>query len=130
MLYHRITLEDDEDEDLDVEPAPRRPVLVISDSLKEGLQCGISDILPQTVAQSVYVTLIQLWSFPYEFFLHTYSEKEHVFSKSRKEKRKGTPENHWVEVYCMWRKKLLQLLSLLNRWLKHDKELYPDQLFP
>ncbi|XP_037536331.1 coiled-coil domain-containing protein 117 isoform X2 [Nematolebias whitei] len=52
-IEDRITLEDDEDEDLDVEPAPRRPVLVMSDSLKEGLQCGISDILPQTVAQSV-----------------------------------------------------------------------------
>lgn len=57
-MYFRITLEDDdEDEDLDVEPAPRRPVLVISDSLKEGLQRGISDILPHTVAQSVYVAL-------------------------------------------------------------------------
>lgn len=55
-MYHRITLEDDvEDEDLGVEPAPRRPVLVISDSLKEGLQRGITDILPHTVAQSVYV---------------------------------------------------------------------------
>ncbi|KAM4745268.1 LOW QUALITY PROTEIN: coiled-coil domain-containing protein 117 [Anableps anableps] len=51
-IEDRIILEDD-DEDLDVEPAPRRPVLVISDSLKEGLQRGISDILPQTVAQSV-----------------------------------------------------------------------------
>lgn len=57
-MYHRIMLEDDdEDEDLDVEPAPRRPVLVISDSLKDGLQRGISDILPHTVAQSVYVLL-------------------------------------------------------------------------
>lgn len=56
LVCHRITLEDDdEDEDLDLEPAPRRPVLVISDSLKEGLQRGISDILPHTVAQSVYV---------------------------------------------------------------------------
>ncbi|XP_013869768.1 coiled-coil domain-containing protein 117 isoform X2 [Austrofundulus limnaeus] len=63
-IEDRITLEDDDDdEDLDVEPAARRPVLVISDSLKEGLQCGISDILPQTVAQSVYGILIQL-SFP------------------------------------------------------------------
>ncbi|KAF3850810.1 hypothetical protein F7725_012582 [Dissostichus mawsoni] len=54
-IEDRITLEDDdEDEDLDVEPAPRRPVLVMSDSLKEGLQRGISDILPHTVAQSVY----------------------------------------------------------------------------
>lgn len=61
LTYCRITLEDDdEDEDLDVEPAPRRPVLVISDSLKEGLQRGISDILPHTVAQSVYVILILL----------------------------------------------------------------------
>ncbi|XP_072244027.1 coiled-coil domain-containing protein 117 isoform X1 [Leuresthes tenuis] len=53
-IEDRITLEDDdEDEDLDVEPAQRRPVLVISDSLKEGLQRGISDILPHTVTQSV-----------------------------------------------------------------------------
>lgn len=53
-IEDRITLEDDdEDEDLDIEPAQRRPVLVISDSLKEGLQRGISDILPHTVAQSV-----------------------------------------------------------------------------
>lgn len=57
-MCFRITLEDDdEDEGLDVEPAPRRPVLVISDSLKEGLQRGINDILPHTVAQSVYVLL-------------------------------------------------------------------------
>lgn len=40
-----------------MEPAQRRPVLVLSDSLKEGLQRGISDILPHTVAQSVYVIL-------------------------------------------------------------------------
>ncbi|XP_041855015.1 coiled-coil domain-containing protein 117 isoform X2 [Melanotaenia boesemani] len=53
-IEDRITLEDDdEDEDLDVEPVQRRPVLVISDSLKEGLQRGISDILPHMVAQSV-----------------------------------------------------------------------------
>lgn len=57
-MCYRITLEDDdEDEGLDVELVPRRPVLVISDSLKEGLQRGISDILPHTVAQSVYVLL-------------------------------------------------------------------------
>lgn len=55
-MCRRITLEDDdEDEDLGVETAPRRPVLVMSDSLKEGLQRSISDILPHTVAQSVYV---------------------------------------------------------------------------
>lgn len=58
LMYHRITLEDDEDEDLDVEPAPRRPVLVMSDSLKKGLRQGISDILPHTVAQSVYVYFV------------------------------------------------------------------------
>lgn len=33
-------------------------MLVLSDSLKEGLQRGISDILPHTVAQSVYVILV------------------------------------------------------------------------
>lgn len=61
FIYHRITLEDDvEDEDLGAEPAPRRPVLVISDSLKEGLQRGITDILPHTVAQSVYVIFFLL----------------------------------------------------------------------
>ena len=50
----RITLEDDsDDEDLDVDSLPRRPVLVMSDSLKLGLQRGITDILPHTVAQSV-----------------------------------------------------------------------------
>lgn len=64
-LYFRITLEDDdEDEDLDLEPAPRRPVLVMSDSLKEGLQRGIGDILPHTVAQSVYVLFILLQERP------------------------------------------------------------------
>ncbi|XP_029998751.1 coiled-coil domain-containing protein 117 isoform X1 [Sphaeramia orbicularis] len=60
-IEDRITLEDDdEDEDLDAEPAPRRPVLVISDSLKEGLQRGISDILPHTVAQSVSHSCMEL----------------------------------------------------------------------
>lgn len=60
-MYPRITLEDDvEDEDLGVEPAPRRPVLVISDSLKEGLQRGITDILPHRVVQSVYVIFFLL----------------------------------------------------------------------
>ncbi|XP_061907348.1 coiled-coil domain-containing protein 117 isoform X2 [Entelurus aequoreus] len=60
-IENRITLEDDdEDEDLDVEPAQRRPVLVISDSLKEGLQRGITDILPHTVAQSVSQSCMEL----------------------------------------------------------------------
>lgn len=53
-LFCRITLEDDDEEvDLDVEPAHRRPVLVLSDSLKAGLQRGIGDILPHNVAESV-----------------------------------------------------------------------------
>ncbi|XP_068460868.1 coiled-coil domain-containing protein 117 isoform X2 [Clinocottus analis] len=60
-IEDRITLEDDdEDGNLDLEPAPRRPVLVISDSLKEGLQRGISDILPHTVAQSVSHSCMEL----------------------------------------------------------------------
>ncbi|XP_040011966.1 coiled-coil domain-containing protein 117 isoform X2 [Xiphias gladius] len=60
-IEDRITLEDDDDnEDLDVEPAQRRPVLVISDSLKEGLQRGISDILPHKVAQSVSHSCMEL----------------------------------------------------------------------
>ncbi|XP_019956423.2 coiled-coil domain-containing protein 117 isoform X2 [Paralichthys olivaceus] len=58
-IEDRITLEDD-DEDLDVEPAPRRPVLVISDSLKEDLQRGISNILPHKVAQSVSHSCMEL----------------------------------------------------------------------
>ncbi|XP_029367483.1 coiled-coil domain-containing protein 117 isoform X2 [Echeneis naucrates] len=70
-IEDRITLEDDnEDEDLDVEPAPRRPVLVISDSLKEGLQRGISDILPHKVAQSVSHSCMELvlWRPPDDSF--------------------------------------------------------------
>ncbi|XP_029916504.1 coiled-coil domain-containing protein 117 isoform X2 [Myripristis murdjan] len=60
-IEDRITLEDDdEDEDLGVEPAQRRPVLVMSDSLREGLQRGISDILPHTVAQSVSHSCMEL----------------------------------------------------------------------
>ncbi|KAM4616869.1 coiled-coil domain-containing protein 117 [Polymixia lowei] len=60
-IEDRITLEDDdEDEDLDVEPASRRPVLVLSDSLREGLQRGITDILPHTVAQSVSHSCMEL----------------------------------------------------------------------
>ncbi|XP_076006920.1 coiled-coil domain-containing protein 117 isoform X2 [Genypterus blacodes] len=67
----RITLEDDdEDEDLDVEPTQRRPVLVLSQSLKEGLQRGISDILPHTVAQSVSHSCMELvlWRPPDDTF--------------------------------------------------------------
>ncbi|XP_055017703.1 coiled-coil domain-containing protein 117 isoform X4 [Boleophthalmus pectinirostris] len=54
IFVNEITLEDDSDSELEVEVCPRRPVLVLSDSLKEGLQRGLSDILPHTVAQSVF----------------------------------------------------------------------------
>ncbi|KAL4646644.1 coiled-coil domain-containing protein 117 [Arapaima gigas] len=59
-IEDRITLEDDEEEDLDVELVQNRPVLVISDSLKEGLQQGLGDILPQAVAQSVSRSCMEL----------------------------------------------------------------------
>lgn len=60
-IEDRITLEDDDDdEDLDAEPTPKRPVLVMSDSLREGLQRGISDILPHRVAQSVSHSCMEL----------------------------------------------------------------------
>ncbi|XP_067295058.1 coiled-coil domain-containing protein 117 isoform X2 [Pseudorasbora parva] len=60
-IEERITLEDDSDEEeLDVEPAQRRPVLVMSDSLREGLQRGIDDILPHMVAQSVGHSCMEL----------------------------------------------------------------------
>ncbi|XP_051965904.1 coiled-coil domain-containing protein 117 isoform X2 [Xyrauchen texanus] len=59
-IEKRITLEDDSDEELDLEPALRRPVLVMSDSLREGLQHGIGDILPHTVAQSMSRSCMEL----------------------------------------------------------------------
>lgn len=60
-IEDRITLEDDDDdEDLDAEPTPKRPVLVMSDSLREGLQRGISDILPHRVVQSVSHSCMEL----------------------------------------------------------------------
>lgn len=60
-IEERITLEDDDnDEDLDVEPTPRRPMLVMSDSLREGLQRGISDILPHKVARSMSHSCMEL----------------------------------------------------------------------
>ncbi|XP_068167348.1 coiled-coil domain-containing protein 117 [Antennarius striatus] len=84
-IEDRITLEDDdEDEDLDVEPAQRRPVLVISDSLKEGLQRGISDILPHTVAQSVSHSCMELvlWRPPEDPFCR---KRKGPFQKQRKQ---------------------------------------------
>lgn len=60
-IEDRITLEDDDDdEDLDAEPTHKRPVLVMSDSLREGLQRGIGDILPHRVAQSVSHSCMEL----------------------------------------------------------------------
>lgn len=61
-------MEDDSDEEeLDVESAQRRPVLVMSDSLREGLQRGIDDILPHMVAQSVWV-FFSFFRFPWLVF--------------------------------------------------------------
>lgn len=70
LCVFRITLEDDSDEDLDVEPAQRRPVLVLSDSLRDGLQRGIGDILPHTVAQSVwvYIPVADMYSYTSSVF--------------------------------------------------------------
>ncbi|XP_035236164.1 coiled-coil domain-containing protein 117 [Anguilla anguilla] len=68
-IEERITLEDDdEDEDLEVEPAQNRPVLVMSQSLREGLQQGLGDILPQNVAESVSRSCMELvvWRPPEE----------------------------------------------------------------
>ncbi|KAG9354921.1 hypothetical protein JZ751_001634 [Albula glossodonta] len=67
-IEERITLEDDDEEDLDVEPVQSRPVLVMSESLREGLQRGFGDILPQTVAQSVSRSCMELvvWRPPEE----------------------------------------------------------------
>uniref|UniRef100_A0A3B5MUS4 Uncharacterized protein n=1 Tax=Xiphophorus couchianus TaxID=32473 RepID=A0A3B5MUS4_9TELE len=80
-----IILEDD-DEDLDVEPVPRRPVLVISDSLKEGLQRGISDILPQTVAQSPSGMELVLWRPPEDPFCQRLKDS---LQKQRKQQTVG-----------------------------------------
>ncbi|XP_061115284.1 coiled-coil domain-containing protein 117 isoform X2 [Conger conger] len=66
-IEERITLEDDDDdEDLDVEP--NRPVLVMSESLRAGLQQGFGDILPQNVAQSMSHSCMELvlWRPPEE----------------------------------------------------------------
>ncbi|XP_027889841.1 coiled-coil domain-containing protein 117 isoform X1 [Xiphophorus couchianus] len=86
-IEDRIILEDD-DEDLDVEPVPRRPVLVISDSLKEGLQRGISDILPQTVAQSVSPSGMELvlWRPPEDPFCQRLKDS---LQKQRKQQTVG-----------------------------------------
>ncbi|XP_054904731.1 coiled-coil domain-containing protein 117 isoform X3 [Poeciliopsis prolifica] len=86
-IEDRIILEDD-DEDLDVEPIPRRPVLVISDSLKEGLQRGISDILPQTVAQSVSPSGMELvlWRPPEDPFCQRLKDS---LQKQRKQQTVG-----------------------------------------
>lgn len=78
-IEDRITLEDDSDSDLDLEVFPRRPVLVLSDSLKEGLQRGLSDILPHTVAQSVSHSCMELvlWRPPDDPFSHCLKDSAH-----------------------------------------------------
>lgn len=84
-IEDRITLEDDSDSDLDLdlEACPRRPVLVLSDSLKEGLQRGISDILPHTVAQSVSHSCMELvlWRPPDDPFSHCVKDSVHKACK-------------------------------------------------
>ncbi|KAM9811100.1 coiled-coil domain-containing protein 117 [Neosynchiropus ocellatus] len=102
-IESRITLEDDDDdEDLDVEPAPRRPVLVISDSLKEGLQRGIGDILPHTVAQSVSHSCMELvlWRPPEDPFcrklkgsLQKQRKQQVVFRQTPTPCSSSTPHN-------------------------------------
>lgn len=70
-IEDRITLEDDdEDEALVVEPSPRRPVLVMSDSFRKGLQRGLNDILPHKVAQSMSQSCMELvvWRPPEDAF--------------------------------------------------------------
>ncbi|KAM8866269.1 coiled-coil domain-containing protein 117 isoform 1-T3 [Synchiropus picturatus] len=100
----RITLEDDdEDPDLEVEPAPRRPVLVLSDSLKEGLQRGMGDILPHTVAQSVSHSCMELvlWRPPEDPFcrrlrgsLHKQRKQQTAARQSPAPPRPPSPAPH------------------------------------
>ncbi|MBN3319185.1 CC117 protein, partial [Atractosteus spatula] len=67
-IEDRITLEDDDEDDLETESADRKPVLVISDSLREGLQRGIGDIIPKKVVESVNHLCMELvlWRPPSE----------------------------------------------------------------
>ncbi|XP_072290324.1 coiled-coil domain-containing protein 117-like [Eucyclogobius newberryi] len=85
-IEDRITLEDDSDSELEVEVCPRRPVLVMSDSLKEGLQRGLSDILPHTVAQSVSRSCMELvlWRPPDDPISHRLKES---LQKQRKQQQ-------------------------------------------
>ncbi|TRY54438.1 hypothetical protein DNTS_023707 [Danionella cerebrum] len=85
-IEERITLEDDSDEEeLDVEPAQRRPVLVMSDSLRQGLQRGIGDILPDMVAQSMTHSCMELvvWRPPEDTF--TQRVKDSLQRQQRKQ---------------------------------------------
>ncbi|XP_073716396.1 coiled-coil domain-containing protein 117 isoform X2 [Misgurnus anguillicaudatus] len=91
-IEDRITLEDDSDEEeLDVEPAQRRPVLVLSDSLREGLQRGIADILPHTVAQSMNHSCMELvlWRPPEDPL--TQRLKDTLQRQQRKQLNRQTP---------------------------------------
>ncbi|KAJ0067748.1 hypothetical protein NL108_010047 [Boleophthalmus pectinirostris] len=87
-IEDRITLEDDSDSELEVEVCPRRPVLVLSDSLKEGLQRGLSDILPHTVAQSVSHSCMELvlWRPPEDPLSHRLKES---LQRQRRQQQSG-----------------------------------------
>ncbi|KAK7933060.1 hypothetical protein WMY93_003956 [Mugilogobius chulae] len=88
-IEDRITLEDDSDSELEVEVCPRRPVLVLSDSLKEGLQRGLSDILPHTVAQSVSHSCMELvlWRPPDDPFSHKLKETLHKQQRKQQQQQ-------------------------------------------
>ncbi|XP_023660098.1 coiled-coil domain-containing protein 117 isoform X2 [Paramormyrops kingsleyae] len=93
-IEDRITLEDDEDEeDLDVDQTQNRPVLVMSDSLKEGLQQGLGDILPHTVAQSVSRSCMELvlWRPPEETLPRRLKESLHRQRKQAACRHTPTP---------------------------------------
>ncbi|KAJ0019165.1 hypothetical protein NQD34_006734 [Periophthalmus magnuspinnatus] len=87
-IEDRITLEDDSDSELEVEVCPRRPVLVLSDSLKKGLQRGLTDILPHTVAQSMSHSCMELvlWRPPEDPFSHRLKES---LQKQRRQQQSG-----------------------------------------
>lgn len=103
-IEDRITLEDDSDSDLDleVEVCPRRPVLVLSDSLREGLQRGLSDILPHTVAQSVSHSCMELvlWRPPDGPLSHCAKDSAHKGSKPQPSTPCPSPSPHSELIRC------------------------------
>ncbi|CAL9708784.1 unnamed protein product [Knipowitschia caucasica] len=95
-IEERITLEDDSDSELEVEVCPRRPVLVLSDSLKEGLQRGLSDILPHTVAQSVSHSCMELvlWRPPDEPFNHKAQQQQQQQHQQQHQHQQQQQQQH------------------------------------